>query len=93
MRKQIFLLIALIGSFSFISAQTSDSPWAVNISANLVSIQDDAIDSDTGFGVPTLSLSRYIMSGFSIGAQYSFCLLYTSPSPRDRQKCRMPSSA
>ena len=22
-----------------------------------------------------------------------FCLLYTSPSPRDRQKSRMPSSA
>ena len=25
--------------------------------------------------------------------QYSNCLLYTSPSPRDRQKYRMPSSA
>ena len=25
--------------------------------------------------------------------QYSNCLLYTSPSPRDRQKSRMPSSA
>ena len=25
--------------------------------------------------------------------QYKFCLLYTSPSPRDRQKSRMPSSA
>ena len=24
---------------------------------------------------------------------YKFCLLYTSPIPRDRQKCRMPSSA
>ena len=24
---------------------------------------------------------------------YYFCLLYTSPSPRDRQKSRMPSSA
>ena len=24
---------------------------------------------------------------------YSNCLLYTSPSPRDRQKSRMPSSA
>ena len=24
---------------------------------------------------------------------YIFCLLYTSPSPRDRQKSRMPSSA
>ena len=25
--------------------------------------------------------------------QFSRCLLYTSPSPRDRQKSRMPSSA
>ena len=25
--------------------------------------------------------------------QTTTCLLYTSPSPRDRQKCRMPSSA
>ena len=24
---------------------------------------------------------------------YNACLLYTSPSPRDRQKSRMPSSA
>ena len=26
-------------------------------------------------------------------AKCSICLLYTSPSPRDRQKSRMPSSA
>ena len=26
-------------------------------------------------------------------AEYKICLLYTSPSPRDRQKSRMPSSA
>ena len=25
--------------------------------------------------------------------KYGICLLYTSPSPRDRQKSRMPSSA
>ena len=25
--------------------------------------------------------------------RWGFCLLYTSPSPRDRQKSRMPSSA
>ena len=25
--------------------------------------------------------------------RYNYCLLYTSPSPRDRQKSRMPSSA
>ena len=27
------------------------------------------------------------------GSNFSACLLYTSPSPRDRQKSRMPSSA
>ena len=29
----------------------------------------------------------------NINARCLFCLLYTSPSPRDRQKSRMPSSA
>ena len=29
----------------------------------------------------------------SEGAKVRICLLYTSPSPRDRQKSRMPSSA
>ena len=28
-----------------------------------------------------------------INKEYVDCLLYTSPSPRDRQKSRMPSSA
>ena len=30
---------------------------------------------------------------FVRAAELEFCLLYTSPSPRDRQKSRMPSSA
>ena len=30
---------------------------------------------------------------FRQGDAYEVCLLYTSPSPRDRQKSRMPSSA
>ena len=29
----------------------------------------------------------------TVSANLNFCLLYTSPSPRDRQKSRMPSSA
>ena len=32
-------------------------------------------------------------SGCSMGEYFRDCLLYTSPSPRDRQKSRMPSSA
>ena len=35
---------------------------------------------------------RYTQSGSSV-ANVTICLLYTSPSPRDRQKSRMPSSA
>ena len=30
---------------------------------------------------------------FPVSVKDSTCLLYTSPSPRDRQKSRMPSSA
>ena len=41
------------------------------------------------------SLKEYSKSApFAFDARnYKFCLLYTSPSPRDRQKSRMPSSA
>ena len=33
------------------------------------------------------------MTGDMVVVEASNCLLYTSPSPRDRQKSRMPSSA
>ena len=36
---------------------------------------------------------RVLFENEEIGVEHSFCLLYTSPSPRDRQKSRMPSSA
>ena len=32
-------------------------------------------------------------SRMEFDVRFYFCLLYTSPSPRDRQKSRMPSSA
>ena len=35
----------------------------------------------------------FALCGTSTEAELDFCLLYTSPSPRDRQKSRMPSSA
>ena len=34
----------------------------------------------------------YVLRGLDLGG-LKICLLYTSPSPRDRQKSRMPSSA
>ena len=37
--------------------------------------------------------NQHLVHGFAWIATYIDCLLYTSPSPRDRQKSRMPSSA
>ena len=36
---------------------------------------------------------KALSKNLSVEAQNMDCLLYTSPSPRDRQKSRMPSSA
>ena len=38
-------------------------------------------------------ISRQLWWGHRIPSWHDNCLLYTSPSPRDRQKSRMPSSA
>ena len=60
-----------------------------------------------GLGVPVLSIPvAFIIPGVLNFCKFDFgsgcnvvsdgvfsCLLYTSPSPRDRQKSRMPSSA
>jgi len=35
----------------------------------------------------------YLAARASYVARYNGCLLYTSPSPRDRTRSRMPSSA
>ena len=42
-------------------------------------VETDSLADSMGLRLPNRSLY--------------FCLLYTSPSPRDRQKSRMPSSA
>ena len=53
-------------------------------------------------GMPSLPTpdARYILPQFEERTPYGFkrqdpyaCLLYTSPSPRDRTRSRMPSSA
>ena len=39
-------------------------------------------------------LANFVIIALVVGPDsVGYCLLYTSPSPRDRQKSRMPSSA
>ena len=50
------------------------------------------VEPFTSFIVPTLYCA-YREIRWKIGLDDSVCLLYTSPSPRDRTRSRMPSSA
>ena len=77
------LACALLLSASMLVAQTEENPWAVSIGANLVSIQDDDVDAGTSFGVPAVSLSRYIAGGISIGAQYASNNISDAPTDGD----------
>ena len=47
---------------------------------------------DHGKTTLTAAITKYF-GDFQAYDQIDGCLLYTSPSPRDRQKYRMPSSA
>ena len=59
------------------------------VGAMIAQVQDKTTLSSMDLSDWAVSLG--IAAG--IGLLTWFCLLYTSPSPRDRQKSRMPSSA
>ena len=74
-----------------------------NIPVIIVTAKGDEVDKVVGF---ELGADDYVTKPFSVrelmlrikailkrNAQEGTCLLYTSPSPRDRTRSRMPSSA
>ena len=60
-----------------------------NLIQNLNDTLADAAKHDRGID----AAGRRVRKKLSEIAKTCTCLLYTSPSPRDRQKSRMPSSA
>ena len=60
----------------------------VSLNAKLAPL--NRVNVDTDQIIPKQFLKRVERTGFG---QFLFCLLYTSPSPRDRTRSRMPSSA
>ena len=53
--------------------------------------ETDLVNPQTVYGKSKLAGEKVLQK--ISPAEYYICLLYTSPSPRDRQKSRMPSSA
>ena len=52
-----------------------------------------ALDPNSRVACETMIKNNMVFIAGEITSTGSPCLLYTSPSPRDRQKSRMPSSA
>ena len=66
------------------------SGFQYGFSFDEVQNEDDTLIQKEGVSVVVDSLSYQYLVGSVLDYH---CLLYTSPSPRDRQKSRMPSSA
>ena len=69
-------------------------------SVTITTIQDNRDSNDNGIELTTLAPTTNAMMDTNIIAVqaddetlYEACLLYTSPSPRDKRQSRMPSSA
>ena len=92
MKKFIFFITFAITPFLAFSEEEKGGIEEVIVTAErqASSIQDTAI-SITAFD-STLIESLNLRNQEDL-QNYIPCLLYTSPSPRDRQKSRMPSSA
>ena len=53
------------------------------------------VSKETGSVIETIGdkWTDFMISKYKTNTQPLYCLLYTSPSPRDRTRSRMPSSA
>ena len=60
----------------------------------LLDVQADLLDHlNTRVVVPLLAKATAPKPASRLNPVFEICLLYTSPSPRDRTRSRMPSSA
>ena len=68
--------------YNAIPFNAADSGPYYQTMINIIAEADPGVKGPTGYQIGNLYLEEEMN-----------CLLYTSPSPRDRQKSRMPSSA
>ena len=94
----IFFLVLLWEGYKWMGQKTDDHwpgtnfglPIATNdtIMPHFVDVITE-LNADIRDGRSTMPMYAFLLKK----AWFTFCLLYTSPSPRDRTRSRMPSSA
>ena len=77
------------GTANATSFLAGNNAWAIPAGTYNFEIKGDAVGTTTVESGQTVA----ILGGTNITATLSTCLLYTSPSPRDVEESRMPSSA
>ena len=86
----ISILVFLISNTSFADIKF----WTTEVQPARMAKQEEmakAFEAKTGIKVEVIPIEEKDLGTRATAA--AACLLYTSPSPRDRQKSRMPSSA
>ncbi len=95
----VYLAFLRTNSNTYIWSETyiesSDQPFGTSVVSELLESyfpgkKFEKVNNDLGEQLTATAdgHKNYIFVG-----QYPYCLLYTSPSPRDRTRSRMPSSA
>ena len=83
--------------FTVLFIQSCSSNFLDNMKGSLANEKVNQTTDDFDYSAPTsqLNKTRDLLDGASINfpTLAATCLLYTSPSPRDRNVSRMPSSA
>ena len=96
----LFTTLALIGALVYDQNQHQEDNFLPNLSPDLTKMNKSTLDKlnqNLTIQIESFSPEENLsdpskLSGILTGINKN-CLLYTSPSPRDRQKSRMPSSA
>ena len=76
--------------FKGVALATGSETALLTAGSNETLIIKSILVTNNTSNTPTLSLD---VLDSSASAEFTICLLYTSPSPRDRTRSRMPSSA
>ena len=97
------LALMLTGTpyYSYVSAETLCSYPGPDMSPDGLTLKDFFVEAIEAPEIGEFFLISFILSSSPENPRITFtekgvfiaCLLYTSPSPRDRQRSRMPSSA
>ena len=88
--------MCLVGLLSLSACEEAAIPVSVdNTPITLDTISFPVVKAIAYQSAPEMGRTEYLYFGKQDGFdfQYNFCLLYTSPSPRDGLLSRMPSSA